>query len=49
MPGAWDIQTTEGNVKALFYDESKQLQGFVLTNDAVKERMEIAKQLPPMF
>jgi rubredoxin-NAD+ reductase len=49
MSGEWKIDDSSQHVKALFYDLSDRLQGFVLTNDAVKERMELAKQLPPLF
>jgi rubredoxin---NAD+ reductase len=49
LPGEWKIETTENNVRALFYNDAGQLSGFVLTNDAVKERMQLAKQLPPYF
>jgi rubredoxin-NAD+ reductase len=49
MPGDWKIEDETTNVRALFYDKKEQLQGFVLTNDAVKERMNLAKQLPPLF
>lgn len=48
MKGQWDIQTEQQNTKALFYAEQK-LYGFVLTNEAVKERMALAKQLPVLF
>jgi rubredoxin-NAD+ reductase len=49
MPGAWSIENNDNNVKALFYDEKNQIQGFVLTNEAVKERMALAKQVPALF
>jgi rubredoxin-NAD+ reductase len=49
MPGDWKMETTGHNVRALFYDTDNQLRGFVLTNEAVKERMELAKQIPPLF
>ncbi len=49
MPGDWQIEIENNNVRALFYNEARQLQGFVLTNDAVKERMNLAKQLPALF
>lgn len=49
MPGEWKIDTDNNNVRALFYDQTQRLQGFVLTNDAVKERMDLAKQLPALF
>jgi rubredoxin-NAD+ reductase len=50
MPGEWKIESEGDNVRALFYDTAfNQLQGFVLTNAAVKERLELAKQLPGLF
>jgi rubredoxin-NAD+ reductase len=49
MPGEWRIETENNNVRALFYNTADQLQGFVLTNDAVKERINLAKQLPALF
>ena len=47
--GTWQIESDGKNVRALFYNEKKQLLGFVLTNEAVKERMALAKQLPALF
>lgn len=49
LDGEWKIESTAEAVRALFYDTSHQLRGFVLTNDAVKERMALAKQLPALF
>jgi rubredoxin-NAD+ reductase len=49
MPGEWKIETENNNVRALFYNTANQLQGFVLTNDAVKERIALAKELPALF
>lgn len=49
IPGTWQIETHGHNSKALFYNDSQQLLGFVLTNDAVKERASLAKQLPGLF
>lgn len=47
--GNWQIEVYNNTVRALFYDENQQLQGFVLTNDAVKERMTLVKQIPGLF
>lgn len=47
--GEWKIETEGNNVRALFYDTNQQLFGFVLTNEAVKERMTLAKSLPALF
>jgi len=49
MVGKWEIETFEDNTRALFYNEQQQLFGFVLTNDAVKERAVLVKQLPALF
>lgn len=49
MPGEWKIDTENNNVRALFYDKQQQLQGFVLTNEAVKDRINLVKQLPALF
>lgn len=49
MMGKWEIETFENNTRALFYNEQQQLYGFVLTNDAVKERAILVKQLPALF
>lgn len=47
--GQWQIEQQDNHTRALFYNDDKQLLGFVLTNDAVKERMALAKQLPSYF
>lgn len=47
--GAWKIENDENNVRALFYDKKNVLRGFVLTNNAVKERAVLAKQLPGLL
>lgn len=49
ITGAWRIEMTDNNVRALFYDEQEQLYGFVLTNEAVKERMNLVKLIPGLF
>jgi rubredoxin-NAD+ reductase len=49
MQGHWHIETQENTMRALFYNTQNQLCGFVLTNDAVKERMSLAKQIPGFF
>lgn len=49
LNGEWQITFSDHNVRALFYDAKKVLQGFVLTNEAVKERGILAKQLPGLF
>jgi rubredoxin-NAD+ reductase len=49
IKGEWEIEIIDNNVRALFYDENRQLFGFILTNDAVKERMNLSKQIPNWF
>ncbi len=49
IEGNWEIETTDSNVRALFYDEQRHLYGFVLTNEAVKERANLAKMIPSLF
>lgn len=49
MQGSWQIEQTDRSVRALFYNTAQQLQGFVLTHDAVKERMALTKQVPGLF
>lgn len=47
--GHWQIEKDNNNVRALFYDTSQNLLGFVLTNEAVKDRMQLTKQIPNLF
>jgi rubredoxin-NAD+ reductase len=47
--GEWRIESTNNNVRALFYDDQDQLGGFILTNEAVKERANLVKELPGLF
>lgn len=47
--GQWQIEQHDNTARALFYTTDHQLAGFVLTHDAVKERMALAKQLPRYF
>lgn len=49
MHGSWKIENTENNIRALFYNDQNELHGFVLTNNAVKERMELVKLIPGLF
>lgn len=46
QPGEWEITIKDNAVRALFFDKTRQLHGFVLTNEAVKERMTLVKQIP---
>lgn len=47
--GQWIIEHANTSVKALFYDRNQTLWGFVLTNDACKEKLLLSKQIPPLF
>jgi len=49
MFGNWEIETKNNGTYALFYNENRVLYGFILTQDAVKEREVYAKQLPSLF
>ncbi len=49
MKGNWEIEMKDNNIKAQFFDEQHQLYGFVLTNEAVKERATLVKQIPGLF
>lgn len=47
--GAWQIEGENLNWKALFYDTQNQLQGFVVTGECLKEKMQYMKQIQPLF
>lgn len=47
--GNWKITQEGNNLCALFYTDEKKLLGFVLTNEAVKQRGELVKQMPGLF
>jgi len=49
VAGSWTITENGSVVRALFHDDNKQLRGFVLTNEAVKERIELVKSIPALF
>lgn len=49
MQGEWQIETHDQNTRALFYNNEQQLYGFILTNEAVKDRLQLAKTIPPLF
>jgi rubredoxin-NAD+ reductase len=49
IKGEWKIEASNNNVRALFHDHENKLYGFVLTNEAVKERVILAKQIPELF
>ncbi|GAB5453083.1 MAG: FAD-dependent oxidoreductase [Halioglobus sp.] len=47
--GEWQVEQEGNNVKALFRDTSGSLLGFALTGEAVKEKMALQKELPPIM
>lgn len=50
MQGKWHIEMTHNNsVRALFHNHEDKLYGFVLTNEAVKERAILLKNIPTLF
>lgn len=49
ISGTWQVTVTDNNARALFMNEQNELYGFVLTNAACKERMELVKKIPPLF
>ncbi len=49
MLGKWEIETQDNSIRALFYNQQQQLYGFILTNEAVKERSILVRQMPMMF
>lgn len=49
MKGVWQVEIKDNNARALFFNEENVLHGFVLTNEATKERMELVKKLPGLL
>lgn len=49
VTGSWKIHEENNQVRALFYDAKEQLQGFVLTQDFVKERVKWVQEMPRLF
>jgi rubredoxin-NAD+ reductase len=49
MAGTWQINGDTTDVRALFHNEKGEVYGFVLTNAAVKDRLELVKQMPGLF
>ena len=47
--GGWTITGDAPDIQALFHDTKGQLIGFALTGAAVKERMALTKELPPIL
>ena len=49
ITGSWEITQDNNSARALFYSADRKLHGFVLTNEAVKERTNLVKQIPALF
>lgn len=49
MEGKWEIETHNNSIRALFYNRQQQLYGFILTNETVKERPILVKQMPKLL
>lgn len=47
--GEWEMQQDGNNVCASFYDQNKQLRGFILTNQFITKRAELIKQIPALI
>lgn len=47
--GHWEIAGDGTNIKALFYDQNRSLQGFALTGTAVEEKMHLVELLPKII
>lgn len=47
--GDWNIEADGNNVNAQFRNGAGDLLGFALTGDAIKEKMALQKQLPPIL
>lgn len=49
LSGQWQIEGESPHLSALFHDEQGQLQGYVLVGNKVRDKMNLAKQLPLVF
>ncbi len=49
ISGEWEVSSDGNSMRAYFFDAEKKLFGFVLTNEAVKERAELLKKIPPLI
>ena len=47
--GSWTLSGEGSDIKGLFHSPNGQLLGFALTGAAVKERMALTKELPPIL
>ena len=43
--GLWEIEDTEGGMRALFKDNNQNIMGFVLTNELISEKASLTKQV----
>ena len=49
IDGHWQVEGTEKNLKAQFFDSNEQLRGFVLTGDCIAEKQTLALSVLPLF
>lgn len=47
--GTWEVDAEDDGVRAIFRDDNSNPIGFVLTGAKVKEKMALAKELPPVL
>ena len=47
--GAWQVESNEDSVKALFLDNEGSLLGFALLGNAIAEKNDLAAKLPPVL
>ena len=45
----WEVEQTDGGIKALAYDKTKSLVGFSLGGSAIADKAALAKQLPKVM
>ncbi len=44
--GAWQVESLEGGLRALFRDSEGQLHGYALTGHTISEKLQLNRQLP---
>lgn len=49
LQNKWDYEMQGDSIKALFYDDKQQLQGFIVTKDYLPERTALVNQLPDLL
>lgn len=47
--GEWHFEEEGHDMRALFYDQSGQLRGFILAGNKIRDKMSLAQQLPLVF